>query len=424
MGNSFSKTKDSADRLSPHGLVWLRRSEHWRSYLKSYRQERIQILRRNAPVTLSVQMPNGSKVTIHKKGSDKMGEVKDVIARNEYVPRDHQILMISGKPDLTLVDCCEICEYHKWTHVTVLDMILEIICGETYVCVCYKNKMPPENIILKANSSDTIKTLKYLICSKLNIKPNHQKLKYQPMNQNTAENGKSLMYYGDNMYDTDTLEDHGVALFSQLLNIRVCFLHIENDGIKHVYLVQISDDLDPSHCATPTAYFLRMEYDAPVNKLYSMVADHYKISEEHVLLVVNDNQIDYVDKEVHMLFYPPIILSEIMVAYAASSVYLFSELPYCGNIEYCDLAKRACDDPIIKKLVDTRGDTWEVFLDAFKLDDSIKTKIANNSENGQIRCMDVMHHMYHHDLQLTWEFVEINLRKVDPQLADVIKAQL
>ena len=72
-------------------------------------------LRNNAPVTLCIQMPNGNKVIIEKKGLDKIGDVKDVIVKNEHasIPRDHQILKIAGKPDLTLVGSCEISEYHK-----------------------------------------------------------------------------------------------------------------------------------------------------------------------------------------------------------------------------------------------------------------------------------------------------------------------
>ena len=86
--------------------------------------------------------------------------------------------------------------------------------------------------------------------------------------------------------------------------------------------------------------------------------------------------------------------------------------------------QRVFGDPIVKPLVNKRGDAWVVILNAFKFGDDVKTKIQENSEDNQIRCMDVMHRMYHQDDDLTWEFVEIKVRKVDPELADVIKTLL
>ena len=65
-----------------------------------------------------------------------------------------------------------------------------------------------------------------------------------------------------------------------------------------------------------------------------------------------------------------------------------------------------------------------------KLDDSpiinispdIRKEIEDNNENDYIRCVDVIHRMFHYDDDLTWEFVEAQLRKEDPQLANVTPA--
>ena len=184
----------------------------------------------------------------------------DVIARNKHagVPCDHQILKIAGKPDLILVDSCEISEYHKWTH-TVLDMILEIISGEFYVCVCYKiddgeNCHGSKNVVLKVNSLVTILRLKYLICTKLNIKPEVQHLKCEPLYQYVSEKCKSTsslgeqhVFYPFELNNLCTLEDHNISLFCHLFKVRICLLRIEDDGMKYIYLVQISDDLDSEH---------------------------------------------------------------------------------------------------------------------------------------------------------------------------------
>ena len=94
-----------------------------------------------------------------------------------------------------------------------------------------------------------------------------------------------------------------MLLFRHLLKVRICFLCIKDDGVKHIYLVQISDDLDFEH-HDPKEYLLKVEYNTAVNKLYSysMVADLHKISVEHVVLMVNDNQIVSYDTELHVLF--------------------------------------------------------------------------------------------------------------------------
>ena len=114
-----------------------------------------------------------------------------------------------------------------------------------------------------------------------------------------------------------------------------------------------------------------------------------------------------------------------MVYAAATSRDLLSDISGCQSLNHSELAmRRACDDPIIKQLVDKSVDAWAILLHAFKFGDDIKTKIQQNSEDNHIRCMDVMHRMYHHDDDLTWEFVEIQVRKVNPQLADVIKTLL
>ena len=86
-----------------------------------------------------------------------------------------------------------------------------------------------------------------------------------------------------------------------------------------------------------------------------------------------------------------------VIGQAATSGDLFSYVPDYQSLKHCELTKKACDDPIIKQLVDKRGDAWVVVLNAFKFGDDVKTKTQKNSEDNQIRCMDVIHRMYHQD---------------------------
>ena len=66
-------------------------------------------------------------------------------------------------------------------------------------------------------------------------------------------------------------------------------------------------------------------------------------------------------------------------------------------------------------------DAWEVIFKVFNFNNPTKISIEENSEDDCIRFMDVMHRIYHHDDHITWEFVEIQVRREDPQLADVIR---
>ena len=91
------------------------------------------------------------------------------------------------------------------------------------------------------------------------------------------------------------------------------------------------------------------------------------------------------------------------------------------NEAFCSICKDVEDDPIIDHLVATQDDAWEVIHKAFNLGDNLKAKIEENSEDDHIRCMDIIHRIRHHDSDLTWEFVEIQVRREDAQLADVIR---
>ena len=62
-------------------------------------------------------------------------------------------------------------------------------------------------------------------------------------------------------------------------------------------------------------YLLRVEYNTTVNKLYSMVADHYKISAECVVLKMSDCNIVCGDTELHVLFYTVQVFGTISVVF-------------------------------------------------------------------------------------------------------------
>jgi len=388
-------------------------------------------------INVFVQTPNGNTINFEILDRDQVGKLKDNISVKTSIPCDHQMLRIAGKPYLDLYDYCEISKYNKWKY-TELDMVLEERSGEFYVSVFDSFWMEQKEIILKLSHNDTIKTVKDQILTKMKLREPKKMRLYYERTSNPKACGESYKiafqewrhscfspFYNkstdgiqqelcDNMR---TLEYYNMSLFWQLLNFRVCLIHIEDDGARHVYSVQLSDVLDASH----NEYLLSVEYNTTVNKFYSLVADHYKISVERIVLMVNHCRISDGDTRLYRVFYHPIIMEDPVIRY--SSI-LFSGFLGCYIPEHCELAKKIVDDPIVKKVVGVRNDTWEVIIKVFNITDEVKKEIEENSEDVRIRCMDVMHRMYHHDNDLTWEFVEMQVRKEDPQLADVIRAQL
>ena len=396
-------------------------------------------------VTVCIQMPNRSTISLSCQRSSTITDVKDYIAIKSNIPRDHQILKIVGKSHLRICDYHGIFEYNKWHH-SALNMMLEVISGEFCVCVLdfCTEKSKEQELFLKLSPSDTIKIVEDQIFTKLRLDQTRGMIGlcyYQTVNSPMVfgEDKKTAflewhhtqrphcLHLSD---DSRTLQDYNVSLFSQLFKLRVCLLHVSCfhsqfwfAKVKHVYSVQISDDLDTSHHKS-NEYLLSLEYNTTANKLYSIVADLYKVSVKFVVLMVNNYQIADGDMPLHSVFYPPIILRYITHTSRLHSVHILSKFPECHLPAHCELAKKASDDPIIKEMVTTRNDAWEVMIKVFNISDDIRNKIEENSGDDNIRCVDAVHRIYHFDHDLTWEFVEIQVRREDPQLADIIRTHL
>jgi len=156
-----------------------------------------------------------------------------------------------------------------------------------------------------------------------------------------------------------------------------------------------------------------------------MVAAHCDISVEDVVLMINEYQILYSSTELHMLFYPPIILhihgrsqGRFLICGGLRS-HLLTSFKKC-NDPTCELRIKERDDLIIKQMISARNDTREVIIKVFSIADEIKKEIEENSEGDHIRCMDVMHHMYYNNDDLTWELVETKVRREDLHLVHIV----
>ena len=418
--------------------------------LSQHSLERVQhgVIKRNVDenITLSITVLNGNRngltsIVLLMKSSHTMERVKDSIAEKLLVTREQLTLRLTGKPNIVLADTHRLSTCNQW-NLSVLDMVVDVTecIGEYYIRVCCdRHQLYLTSDILKVNNFDTVGAMKEQMYVKLGIYHAQWSKSLMPHLVALTEVGVLLLHARTKYTICDIrevddaytkLSDNAQALqdclklFQQFLKLRVCLLYIEDDGVKHVYCVQITNEFKTfDH----TDYLLRVEYNTETSQLYSMVANHYKISVEHVTLTMEGYRILCDDTELHVLFYPPIIpyfdFDDIFQLAGASYNGLL-EFDHCPYPAQCQIVKKVNDDPIIKEMVTVRGNSWEVIIKVFNFNDKIKKEVEDNSEDDHIRCVDIVHRMYHHDSDLSWEFIELQVRREDPKLADVIRTHM
>jgi len=201
-----------------------------------------------------------------------------------------------------------------------------------------------KEIVLKVQDSDTIKEITKQIFAELDLK-RPLKLFYTKSIQHHLLYSKSIQAdFADctcddytklvtgNEYqklsdDACTAKECGVVMFHHLLRLRVSLCSIKGDRVKHVYSVEIVDGLDTSHHDANDC-LLSIKYNITIKKLYTMVAQHYKIFVWHIRLTVDGYGIAADDDmPLHKVLYSPIIMYEeeedptkpyVMLAYSYS----------------------------------------------------------------------------------------------------------
>jgi len=402
-------------------------------------------------ITISNETRNGlTSITLQMKSSHTIARTKAVIANKLLVTREQLTLRLTRWPNTVLDDLHPLSSYKQW-NLSELDMVVDITdqresVGEYHIRVCYDSSHQLYLIcdILTVNNFDTVKTVRQTMKDQMYMKLGVHAVGFAwsksliphlvaltevgvllPLarTKNAAcDIGEADEDYTKLSDDAQTLEDC-LTLFQHFLELRVCLLYIEDDGVKHVHSVKITNEFETSY---HTDYLLRVEYNTETSQLYSMVTDHYNFSVAHVLLTMEGYQILCGDKELHVLFYPPIIPYFDNTSQLAGSGYdsLLSEFDCCPYPAQCQIAKKVNDNPIIKEMVSVRDNSWEVIIKVLNFSDKMKKEIEDNSEDDHIRCADIVHRMYHHDSNLTWEFIELQVRKEDPKLADVIRTHM
>lgn len=168
--------------------------------------------------------------------------------------------------------------------------------------------------------------------------------------------------------------------------------------------------------------------DITANQFYSRVAAEADVSDiNRFQLYYNDDddEIKRCDMPLNQIFQAnevDVLLVLTMDSAGGSS--LVSSCANCpsddGHGGVCGTCNGLTDDRIIYDIVSIKENAWSVFCEVFNISANVQQKIEDNSADGNIRCIDVMHHVYHSNTNLTWDDIRIKTAKFDPDLAKVI----
>ena len=136
--------------------------------------------------------------------------------------------------------------------------------------------------------------------------------------------------------------------------------------------------------------------DTTANQLYDIVTDKYPRC-KFELYNDDDNPVEHSDKPITEIFKDEVNLQLIKMNDGASVDGLISHCLTCplalGEVcgQYNDLTK----ETIIMDIITEVEDAWLIFSEIYQLTDDVRDKIKENCEGVYVRCIDVIHHLYH-----------------------------
>ena len=92
-----------------------------------------------------------------------------------------------------------------------------------------------------------------------------------------------------------------------------------------------------------------------------------------------------------------------------------SHCPQCEG-DLCVIVEN-CNNRNFVKVKYASEYPWLALCNVFNISREVKQKIQDNSEDTGIRCLDVLHHIFHADLTQTWTTVKLKLSSQYPELA-------
>ena len=172
---------------------------------------------------------------------------------------------------------------------------------------------------------------------------------------------------------------------------------------------------------------LRVKGDSTAAQLYSKVTSEVYVNSKFQLFYKDDpiKQCDTLLREIFQGNQAELLLVLTMDGTGARN--LISPCANCPNHSsgddhgtLCGTCNDLVDDIIIDDIVTVREDAWSILCKAFNITAGVRQQIEENSEDVGVQCIDVMHHIYHSNTDLTWDDVKDKVKSSDPQLAKII----
>ena len=171
---------------------------------------------------------------------------------------------------------------------------------------------------------------------------------------------------------------------------------------------------------------LSINRSSTANQLYSQVAAEANVT-SRFKLYYQDTPIQQCETPLDQIFQSnEVDVLLVLMVDGAGGGTLVSSCDGCPNDtgdDYgfvCGPCNNLTDDLIIDEIVDKREDAWIILCKVFKISANVRSKIEDNHEDNTVRCIDVMHHLYHSNTALTWDDVRTMVKSRDSHLATVI----
>ena len=172
---------------------------------------------------------------------------------------------------------------------------------------------------------------------------------------------------------------------------------------------------------------LRVKGDSTAAQLYSKVTAEVNVNSKFQLFYKDDpiKQCDTLLSQIFQGNKADVLL--VLTIDGTGGRNLISPCANCHNYSpndnhgtLCGTCNNLTDDLIIDEIVTVRKDAWSVLLRAFNISTDVRQQVEENSEDPGVRCIDVMHHVYHSNTKLTWDDVKDKMKSYDAHLAKVI----
>lgn len=163
---------------------------------------------------------------------------------------------------------------------------------------------------------------------------------------------------------------------------------------------------------------LMVNKDTTANQFYNKITAEVDVK-DNFQLFCNDNPIKKCNTSLSQIFQGnEVDVLLVLMIDGASPKSLISPCPDCPGD--CGTCNDLTDDLIINDIVIEREDAWSVLCKVFNISTDVQHQIAENNEDENVRCIDVMHHVYHSNPNFTWDIVKVKVKSHDPHLAKVI----